>query len=293
MFLKIFQKMNLFIYKTLGSTVSVRLAISPIGKIFFSLMFKGKDKSIYTTSEGIKLELDSIGAMYSGIGLLGTYSPFETVALKSILNSGDVVIDVGAYMGYYSLLAGKLIGDKGKVFSFEPSPVHFDSLNKNILRNKLDNIKTFNLAVSNKKGVVSFYEAGSGSSLIKKEAETHIGRKIKPIRVKAVTLNDFTKKEKIKHIDFIKIDVEGWDLQVLKGASDLLKVKDAPDVMVEVFDTVLKRGGFSANEVLAYMKSFDYIAYAFTNNGLQLFKDEKDTRTLNLLFRKRFHNLSN
>lgn len=293
MFFKIFQRANLFIYKTLGSAASINLAMSPIGKIFFSLIFKGKGRKVYVTNEGIKLELDPIGAMYSGIGFLGTYNQFETVALKRIFSVGDVVIDVGAFIGYYTLLAGKLIGSKGKVFSFEPSPAHFDSLNKNILRNKLRNIKTFNLSVSNKKGVVSFYEAGSGSSLIKEEAETHIGKKIIPIQSKAVTLNDFVKKEKIKHADFIKIDVEGWDLQVLKGASNLLRGKDAPDVMVEVFDVVLKRGGSSAIEVLAYMKSFGYAVYEFTNNGLQLLKEEKSAKTLNLLFSKKFHSLSN
>ncbi len=286
MFQKLFQKTIAFIYKTLGATASSKLVASTLGKLLFKVIFKGKGKRIYTTNHGIQLELDPSESMYSGIGLLGTYNPFETHILEIILRSGDIVIDVGAFIGWYSLLAGKLVGNKGRVFSFEPSHIHFQELTNNIVGNKLHNIKTFNVAVSNKNDKVSFWEAGRGSSLIEKEAEIHNSFIKEPIQVTTVTLNDFIEREKIQHIDFIKIDAEGWDLQILKGATNILKKKDAPDIMVEVIDEELKRVGFSADELIRYMESFGYTPYTFTGNGLRIYK-KQDTRTPNLLFRKK------
>lgn len=286
MFLKLFQKTNVAIYNILGSKLSTKLAVSSLGKLIFKILFKEKKGiSTYTISEGVKLEMDFNDAIGFGVIILGSYNQFETMVLKKILQPGDVLIDVGAFMGSYSLLASKLIGRKGKVYAFEPNPDHLRKLKRNILLNNFHNIQAFKFALSNKKGVVKFYVAGSGSSLVKNEAEMHIGKEIKPIKIKAVTLNDFIKKEKIKHIDFIKIDAEGWDLQVLKGASNVLKKKDAPDIMVEVMDEQLKRAGSSANDLIRYMKSYAYVPYIFTRSGLGPYKDW-GRRTLNVLFRK-------
>lgn len=287
MLLKLFQKTNVVIYNILGSKLSTKLACSPLGKLLLSILFKEKkDIGIYTTNEGLKFEMDSAEAVNSGVVILGSWNQFETNVLKAILQPGDVVIDVGAFMGSYSLLVSKLIGGEGKVYAFEPSPDHLRKLKRNILLNNFRNIQTFNLALSNKKGVVKFYVAGSRSSLMKNEAESHMDKKVKPIKVKAVTLNDFVNKERIKHIDFIKIDVEGWDLQVLKGASNILKGKDAPDIMVEVIDDQLKRAGSSSYDLIKYMKSFAYTPYIFTRNGLRPY-EELSMRTFNLLFRKK------
>lgn len=286
-FLKLFQKTNLIIYNALGSKRSTHLATSPLGKVLFRIMFKGKGKRVYTTSEGIQLELDPSQAMYMGIGLLGTYNQFETIVFKSLLHQGNVVIDVGTYVdGWHSLLASKLIGDSGKVYAFEPSPAYLETFKKNIIRNDIHNILTFNLALSDKSGTVNFYDAGSGSSLSKDEAESHINKKIKPIQVETITLNDFVKWKEIKHIDFIKIDVEGWEMEVLKGATNILKRDDAPDIMIEVINEVLQKAGSSADELLKYMKGFGYTPYTITKTGLKIYKDKNVTRTPNLLFRK-------
>jgi len=286
MLLKLFQKTNVVLYNILGSKLSTRLAVSSLGKLLFKILLKGKrGMGRYTIDEGIEFEMDLTEAVNSGVAILGSWNQFETRVLKTILQPGDVIIDVGAFMGSYSLLAGKLTGEKGKVYAFEPNPDYFKKLKKNILLNRFPNIQAFDLALSNKKGVVEFYPASSGSSLVKNVAEALIGKKIKPIKVKAVTLNDFVGKEKIKRIDFIKIDAEGWDLQVLKGASNILKRKDAPDIMVEVIDEQLKIAGSSSYDLIKYMKSFTYTPYVFTRNGLKSYENS-GIQTLNLLFRK-------
>ena len=291
MFYKLFQKTNAIFYKTFGSKISTQLATSSLGKIIFAVMFKGKGERVYTTDEGIQLKLDPNEAMYLGVALLGSYNQFETKVLKTILKPGDIVIDVGAYVGWYSLLSGKLVGQKGKVYAFEPSPTYLKRFIDNIKLNNLRNIKTFNLAVSNKNSNVSFYQAGSGSSIIKQAAELHIGKKIKQIQVKSITLNTFVAKEKISRINLIKIDVEGWELQVLKGASNILKKKNAPTLMVEVIDGQWKKWiPSTADALFIYLKSFGYVPYIFTKTGLKIYKKEDTKRTLNLLFKKRIKN---
>lgn len=286
MFLKLFQKTNAVIYNILGSKLSTGLAVSPLGKLLFKILFKSK-KGVgrYAIDEGIKLEMDLTEAVNSGVIILGSWNQFETSVLKTVLQFGDVVIDVGAFMGSYSLLASKLTGENGRVYAFEPNPDYFKKLKRNILLNNFHNIQAFDLALSNKKGVVKFYPASSGSSLVKNVAERLINKKIKPIKVKTITLNDFISKEKIGHIDFIKIDVEGWDLQVLKGASNILRRKDAPDIMVEVIDEQLKIAGSSSYDLITYMKSFAYVPYIFARDGLRPYGN-LDIQTLNLLFRK-------
>lgn len=287
MFWKLFQKINIVLYTLLGSKKSSQLITSPVGKIVFALLFKGKGNRVYETNEGVKLEMTPEEAMSLGIALLGSHNHYEEKVLKTILHRGDVVVDVGAFIGEESLLAAKLVGPKGKVYAFEPSPTHIKRLADNIRRNNTDNIEIIKYAVSNKKGIFPLYEAGSGSSFVKNEAEYHIRSKsIKPIYVKTVTLDEFVIRRRIHHIDFIKIDVEGWDLQVLKGATKILRARDAPDVMIEVIDDVLSKAGFSSKDLVNYLIRFGYTPYMFTNSGLVRYINDHALRTPNLLFRK-------
>lgn len=288
MFWKLFQKINIALYTILGSKRSSQLITSPIGKIVFALLFKGKGNRVYETHEGIKLEMSPEEAMSLGVALLGSHNHYEEKALKTILHHGDVVIDVGAFIGEESLLAAKFVGNIGRVYAFEPLPFHIRRLADNIKRNHFHNIEIVTYALSNKKGTFPLYEAGSGSSFVKNEAEYHVKKEnIKPILVKTITLNDFVKKRNIKRIKLLKIDVEGWDLQVLKGADTILKRKDAPDIMIEVIDSVLSKAGSSASELLAYLKHFGYTPFMFTNSGLVPYQNAQTARTPNLLFRKR------
>ena len=87
----------------------------------------------------------------------GVYEPLETRIFKRLINRNDVVFDVGANIGYYTLIATKLVGEKGRVFAFEPEPTNFSLLEKNVKLNGYKNVVLMQKAVLNKTGKTKLY----------------------------------------------------------------------------------------------------------------------------------------
>src|SRR5215211_4165038 len=139
---------------------------------------------------------------------------------------GGIVVDVGAHYGRYTLIAAKRVGPKGKVIAIEADPNNFDMLNKNIKLNELsENVITLNYAASSNKSKVklSIPEKKSGhtiySSIITSRAPT-----VKFMEVNANTLDNLLHENGIslEEVNWIKIDVEGAELEVVKGATNIL-----------------------------------------------------------------------
>ena len=141
-------------------------------------------------------------------------------------------IDVGANIGKYSIILGKKLKDNGQVISIEPEPRNFEILNKNIKLNNLKNVTAINNGLYSKKGKLDFYltseKSGDGAhSLIKKTNNK--------IQIKVDTLDNIIKEKGLKDIKLIKIDVEGAEANVLKGAKKTLK-KYHPKLIFEAWD---------------------------------------------------------
>ena len=132
---------------------------------------------------------------------------------------GDIVFDVGAYIGDTSLWFSKLIGPEGKVYAFEPEPTNFKSLSSNVRRNEVKNVLPLQLALSDQEEEMVVTSGGGGSTLVKSQEGTS---------VKVTTIDNFLKANDLPSVDFIKMDVEGHELNVLTGAKrtiELLKPK--------------------------------------------------------------------
>lgn len=121
------------------------------------------------------------------------------------INHNDIVVDIGANIGDFSFLA-TLLGAK-KVFAYEPDTTPFKDLKYNITTNRISNIKAINKAISNIKGSIIFYKAenNGGSSLYKSKTT------VLPSKVETIRLSDIFNENKIKKIDFLKIDCEGGE----------------------------------------------------------------------------------
>src|SRR5215203_1646050 len=153
--------------------------------------------------------------------------------------SEGIVVDVGAHYGRYTLIAAKRIGPKGKVIAIEADPKNFDMLNKNIKLNKLEHIITLNYAASSNKSKVklSIPEKKSGhtiySSIISSRAST-----VKFIEVNANTLDNLLHENgiSIEEVNWIKIDVEGAELEVVKGATNILSKSMDISLLIEIHD---------------------------------------------------------
>ena len=130
---------------------------------------------------------------------------------------GDVVVDVGAHYGFYTLYASRLVGVEGMVFSFEPHPENYKGLLTNLRLNGIKNVKTFNIALGELDGKIRFYiRSHSG-------AHSTFFRSKDYITVELAKLDTIVERLNLKRANLIKIDAEGAELNILKGASKVIK----------------------------------------------------------------------
>lgn len=134
------------------------------------------------------------------------------------IQKDDVIIDVGAHVGVFTLRAARRAVN-GLVIAVEPHPTNYKFLTENVRFNKLKNVITLNLALSNYEGVANLYESKEQSGM----HSIILRRSDKFVKVSVKTLDKMVEELKIEKVDMIKIDVEGAELDVLKGAEDTLK----------------------------------------------------------------------
>ena len=143
---------------------------------------------------------------------------------QQIVQEGDTVIDIGANIGQVSVLLSKLVGSEGKVYSFEPNPELYDGLNKVIERNKISNVTLYSVALGRVEGNLTLripkINRGKGSLV----RHTKVNNEdVDIINVPVQTLSETLEDEQIKSIELIKIDVEGFEAEVLGGAEKILE----------------------------------------------------------------------
>jgi FkbM family methyltransferase len=160
---------------------------------------------------------------------------------------GDIVIDVGAHIGKYTILASKMVGSTGKVIAIEAHPANYDILNKNIVLNKLSNVTTLNYAVHSKEAMVKLYEPGQEEGFtiyntIMSDRERVNNQKY--IEVKANTLDSLMLANGISQVNWIKVDVEGAELEVLKGSTSVLSSSKDISILLEVHNVGDKKKTF-------------------------------------------------
>ena len=127
---------------------------------------------------------------------------------------GDIVFDIGAYVGDTALWFSKAVGSHGKVYAFEPEPRNFEKLKANLERNKVTNVIPLQLALSENEGEMQVASGGNSSTITQTDTGTS---------VKVTTIDKFVEANKLPRVDFIKMDVEGHELKVLNGAYETIQ----------------------------------------------------------------------
>lgn len=177
-----------------------------------------------------------------------------TEMFKRVVKEGDVVVDIGANIGYFTLLSARLIGKKGRVYSFEPEPVNYNLLLKNINLNSYDNVVPLNKAVSNVKGMVRLYlsDSDTGAHTLRhnpsggKFVTTHSG---KFVEVESIILDEFF-EGKGHAINVIKLDVEGAEMAVLLGMDKILTQNQDLKIFAEFYPSAIREFGYSPEEFI-------------------------------------------
>lgn len=170
------------------------------------------------------------------------YDYFTAAELARHIRPGSVVLDAGAHHGYFTLFCARRVGPEGLVVAFEPGPEHQPWLRRNVELNGLTNVRIVEAAVGAKPGVTRF-------------AKNRVYGQ-KGVDVKVVTLDDTVAQLGIPRVDAVKIDVEGFESEVLEGASRVLAMR--PGVVVEVHPQFLEPRGIDASRPLDLLRQAGY-----------------------------------
>ena len=149
----------------------------------------------------------------------------------------DIVVDIGAHIGLYTIMASKHVGPNGKIVAIEANPDNFEMLNRNVKLNQLTNITNLNCAVYSQETRIKLYLAGEGSNRTKYNtliAERANEGKEKFVEVNADTLDHLMQLQGISEVNWIKIDVEGAELEVLKGAVNIISRSKDISLLIEI-----------------------------------------------------------
>lgn len=239
-------------------------------------LFKSKNTFIFKLNDTLSINLykDSklSNLIYKG------FEQEEILFLRKYLKQADTFIDIGSNIGLFSLHAAQIVNSQGKVYAFEPTPSTNSRLIENIELNKFQNIINANaIGLSSKKGKLELNISTIGYDAWNTFAQNSDTLFQKKMMVSVQTLDNFLTENNITEnkIKLVKIDVEGWEIEVLKGAVSLLSLEDAPVFMIEFTEENLFAAGANSYELYDLLVSFGYSWYIYDSKMNKLFKDPK------------------
>ena len=188
-----------------------------------------------TVGEPLRIEVVPREMMNRAMFLYGAFEISETRLVQALLGPGMTFVDIGANIGYYTLVAARIVGETGVVHCFEPNPPMRLRLEENIHRNGLRNVVVHPEAVAQFTGEVKFFastwSANDGiSSLLPGSGREEVQR------VPSVSLDEFLAGLGKKHVDLVKMDIEGAELLAIEGGRHALGQADAPGLIFEADD---------------------------------------------------------
>ena len=217
-------------------------------------LFSGiKTEIIYRKNILLKIHLDDW--IQQQVYFLGDYEKPEIDYISQYLKPGNVFVDIGANIGLFSLNASKIVGDKGKVISFEAFSSNYRQFKNNIEINNFKNIISENKAISNQNSTVEIlynegdHNIGMASSFLKHFTSKEI--------VESITLDDYASNNSIEKIDLIKIDIEGGEYNAILGMTKILS-DSKPQVLIEINHQTLQDSGRSEKEIIDLFNQFNY-----------------------------------
>lgn len=214
--------------------------------------------------------------LYLQLHRVGGMGQKERATLAKIVRPGMTVLDIGSNLGLYTVLLSRLVGPSGRVISFEPEPELFATLRHNCALNGCSNVEFHNLAVGSRHSRLSLqrliFNAGDnhlapgGGRLFRRAVETEV-----------VALDEFLPQV---CPDLIKIDIQGWEFEALKGMDTVLRSNPQADVYFELWPEGLRRAGCTAASLIHWLHERGY--------RLHLASDRKplDDSALSVLIRR-------
>ena len=185
-----------------------------------------------------------------------------TQIFKQVVKEKDTVVDIGANIGYFTLLAARLVGEGGKVYAFEPEPRNYNMVLKNIALNGYENVVPVQKAVSNVGGTVRLY-------LSSKDIGAHTIRQYHDkeqfdekesgefVEVESITLDEFLEDRK-HSVDVIKMDIEGAEMAALSGMDRIIRENQNLKMFIEFYPSAIREMGYSPEEFVHKLLNYGF-----------------------------------
>ena len=218
------------------------------------------NRTVVARIRGITYELDLTEAIDRSIYYRGCFEPMTTAIISKYVKPGMTVFDIGANIGCHTLPCTKLVGRNGKVIAFEPMPWAASRLKRNIDLNNFNNIILEKFALSEVSAKRSVYFRSSwtldgtldGISALDSEGSRDVD---------FVTLDEYVERNNISKIDFIKLDVDGYEYKVIRGGVNSI-AKFKPVMIIEFGKYTLREYGDSLEDLIDLLASIGYSFYS-------------------------------
>jgi len=222
-----------------------------------------------TTCEGFRIHVDPTDyAVGHTIARTGIYEPEVSATLRQVLDEGETFVDVGANIGWFSLLGASLVGPTGRVVAIEPNPINVALARRSAQENGFDNIEVLAVALAQEPGAVALETDGSNGRVIPIEGPP-AGPVVASFVVAAYPLDKLLTDAGIGRVDVMKIDVEGAEPLALGGASGTI-ARDRPVLISEFFPLALDSSPWgSARGYLHMLRELGYRLSVIGTDGDQ------------------------
>lgn len=258
-----------------SATPYFELTMTAITK-FLSIYLRSRARGSYRTTMFLSERLKSLqsvairtewGVLYADLRISSSHgiladprsSSGEDLVMKRFVREGDIVFDIGAHLGFYTLLLSGLVGQSGKVYSFEPNAELLPSLGRTVAL--MDNVDLIQIALSNTAGEETLYIPEDASMASLSDWTDGIGGKVHAVSCEKATIDDLVSAGKLRMPNFIKCDVEGGELSVFKGAQKTLDRCEAPAILFELNTKAATAFGSDTIESLSFIRSLPKAKY--------------------------------
>jgi FkbM family methyltransferase len=235
-------------------------------------------------------EMDLVGDNYleQAIVQTGVWEPTTTQFIKEVLQPGMTVVDVGANIGYFSLLMAHLVGSEGQVHAFEPYPDYAEIARHNMALNACSHIYLNEFALSNKVEGHVLLKGVASARMHRWHHQDPVFNKVHDEVMVSCIPFDFYANTRLSRLDLMKIDVDGYEMNVLQGAAINIK-RHYPILVVEFCEENFHAAGTGTQEILNLLSDWGYCSYSdqgerFQNQAIIDFVTENYNTSVNIVF---------
>ena len=225
---------------------------------------------IHRVAPGVRMQLHG-DSLLSEMLYFGEYEPETRIFFEAYLRPGDTFLDVGANIGFYTLLAARLVAPDGPVHAFEPCSETFSRLEENVHLNRPGNVSCHRVALSSENAQARLTLANGGYDAWNSLAAPSMGECGGSETVSTVTLDSFVREHGLSgRRCTIKIDVEGWEAQVLAGGREFLSGDEAPLLCVEFTEEAAALAGSSCAGLYRFLEDLGYRIFSINPQPLEV-----------------------